>query len=158
MYAGFPSGQPQICQEYTRTIRGGSYLTGSDQAGVNARLRSDLASQRSRLFAIFSQYQSFTQITSDQVCSQAGTIGSLESVHNNIHVHFAPGHMTPPDVAAFDPIFWLHHANVDRQLALHQALYPDAYLEPCVAGSSTFTVAAGDVLNADSRKRLFNVP
>lgn len=74
-------------------------------------------------------------------------------MHNNIHIKFAPGHMTPPSVAAFDPIFWLHHANVDRQLALHQALYPNTYLEDCNAGSATFTIAEGDPLNADSGKR-----
>lgn len=60
--------------------------------------------------------------------------------------------MTPPSVAAFDPIFWLHHANVDRQLALHQALYPNTYLEQCAASSATFTITEGDVLNADSRE------
>ena len=31
-----------------------------------------------------------------------------------------------PDVSRFDPIFWLHHCNVDRMYALWQALHPDA--------------------------------
>ena len=77
-------------------------------------------------------------------------VGNIENVHNNIHIKFAPGHMTPTSVAAFDPIFWLHHANVDRQLALHQALYPNTYIEQCVARTPTFTIAEGDVLNAGS--------
>ncbi|KAF2822336.1 Di-copper centre-containing protein [Ophiobolus disseminans] len=143
-------GRPQICQEYNHTIRGGSFENGDDQAGVNARLRSDLASQRSKLFAVLSQYQTFTQVSSDAFCGRAATVGNIEAVHNNIHIKFAPGHMTPPSVAAFDPIFWLHHANVDRQLAIHQALYPNTYLEQCEASSSTFTIATGDVLNAES--------
>lgn len=58
--------------------------------------------------------------------------------------------MTPPAVAAFDPIFWLHHANVDRQLAIHQALYPNTYLESCAASTPTFTIADGDMLDAGS--------
>jgi tyrosinase len=32
------------------------------------------------------------------------------------------GHMCDPSVAAFDPIFWLHHCNVDRQAAMFQTL------------------------------------
>jgi len=59
-----------------------------------------------------------------------GTFGVLESQpHNGVHVvvggGFAPngqvstnplqwGLMTNPDTAALDPIFWLHHANIDR--------------------------------------------
>ncbi|MCJ1389657.1 hypothetical protein MMC18_002514 [Xylographa bjoerkii] len=30
------------------------------------------------------------------------------------------GHMSDVPVAAFDPIFWLHHCNIDRQLAMFQ--------------------------------------
>jgi hypothetical protein len=30
----------------------------------------------------------------------------------------ASGHMTPPTVSAYDPIFWLHHCAVDRFLVL----------------------------------------
>ncbi|HEX3771552.1 MAG TPA: tyrosinase family protein [Polyangiaceae bacterium] len=51
--------------------------------------------------------------------------GALESApHNNVHVAVgsdavvdgkpADGWMLDPDLAAGDPIFWLHHANIDR--------------------------------------------
>lgn len=33
------------------------------------------------------------------------------------------------DYAGFDPAFWLHHAQVDRLLAIWQALHPDSYVE-----------------------------
>ncbi len=37
--------------------------------------------------------------------------GSLEGIHNNYHVYIGgDGHMGDPRVAAFDPVFWLHHA------------------------------------------------
>jgi hypothetical protein len=40
--------------------------------------------------------------------------GILEGTpHNYIH-RFVGGNMRNPDLAARDPIFWLHHANVDR--------------------------------------------
>jgi tyrosinase len=44
-----------------------------------------------------------------------GTYQSIEAIHNNIHVSVGRGgHMNVPDFAAFDPIFWLHHANVSN--------------------------------------------
>jgi tyrosinase len=43
-----------------------------------------------------------------------GHFGVLEGgVHNNVHVDVG-GMMADPNTAAWDPIFWLHHANVDR--------------------------------------------
>jgi len=36
--------------------------------------------------------------------------------------------MSDPDYAAFDPIFFLHHANVDRLYALWEYIYPDYWM------------------------------
>ena len=47
-------------------------------------------------------------------------VGALESdPHNLVHVMVgglgpASGFMTDPDFAALDPLFWLHHCNIDR--------------------------------------------
>jgi tyrosinase len=35
-----------------------------------------------------------------------------------------------PEVAGFDPVFFLHHTNMDRMSAMWQALNPDSYLVP----------------------------
>lgn len=46
-----------------------------------------------------------------------GMTGMLESVpHNAVHVRVggSGGWMANPNHAALDPIFWLHHANIDR--------------------------------------------
>ncbi|KAL2039327.1 hypothetical protein N7G274_007995 [Stereocaulon virgatum] len=58
--------------------------------------------------------------------------GSAESLHDKLHLwcgggYFgepAHGHMSWVPVAAFDPIFWLHHNNVDRLFAIWQTLHP----------------------------------
>jgi tyrosinase len=43
-----------------------------------------------------------------------GAYGRVESTpHNDIHVQIG-GLMGNPDTAALDPIFWLHHCNIDR--------------------------------------------
>jgi hypothetical protein len=44
-----------------------------------------------------------------------GSAGQLESgAHYHIHTNFVGGVMQPTETAALDPIFWLHHANIDR--------------------------------------------
>jgi tyrosinase-like protein len=46
--------------------------------------------------------------------------GRLEQTpHNDVHVAVG-GLMSDPDTAATDPIFWLHHANIDRLWRLWQ--------------------------------------
>ncbi|KAG1857734.1 common central domain of tyrosinase-domain-containing protein [Suillus subalutaceus] len=41
--------------------------------------------------------------------------GSLEGVHDTVHILLGGnGQMSYPDYAGFDPIFFLHHSNVDR--------------------------------------------
>lgn len=54
---------------------------------------------------------------------------NLESIHNLVHV-LVGGDMADVPSAAFDPIFWLHHCNVDRLMAMYQASHPNTYLAP----------------------------
>jgi tyrosinase len=61
---------------------------------------------------------------------------SAEGLHDSMHVwcggesvrvgkgnNYLNGHMSDPAVAAFDPIFWLHHCNIDRLFAMWQILH-----------------------------------
>ncbi|KAL7270646.1 hypothetical protein RUND412_006640 [Rhizina undulata] len=70
------------------------------------------------------------------------TYNSLEDCHDNIHFFAGTnvqtyedtpegqkrveGHMGEVPVAGFDPIFWLHHANVDRLYAIWQTINPQS--------------------------------
>ncbi|KAH7403824.1 hypothetical protein BKA64DRAFT_461089 [Cadophora sp. MPI-SDFR-AT-0126] len=59
--------------------------------------------------------------------SRAEGSGSLEgSIHGNYHVLIGGqgGHMSTPILAAFDPVFWFHHCQVDRLWAFWQAFHP----------------------------------
>ncbi|KAK6343803.1 hypothetical protein TWF696_007465 [Orbilia brochopaga] len=52
---------------------------------------------------------------------------SLEGIHDTIHGCVGGnnnGHMSIVPYSAFDPIFWIHHCNVDRLYAIWQALNP----------------------------------
>ena len=52
----------------------------------------------------------------------------LEQLHNNVHVWVGGdrGHMSDIPFAAFDPIFWAHHAMIDRIWRLWQLRHPQA--------------------------------
>jgi tyrosinase len=83
----------------------------------------------------------------------------LEAVHDEIHGYIG-GQMGDPSVAGkfcvltsvrrglpdlffalgFDPIFFLHHANVDRMIALWSALHPGVWVTSGPAEGGTFTI------------------
>ena len=81
----------------------------------------------------------FSNHTWTDIHPDQGELTSLESIHDDIHVDVGgTGHMGDPAVAAFDPIFWLHHCQVDRVLALWQAAFPGTYVSsgPDMSGST----------------------
>ncbi|KAI9894687.1 MAG: hypothetical protein M1814_002043 [Vezdaea aestivalis] len=76
--------------------------------------------------------------TIETFCTDAGTSatemdeissGSMEALHNDYHVIVggAGGHMSNVPIAAFDPIFYLHHANIDRYTAIWQNINPKVW-------------------------------
>ncbi|KZT38875.1 Di-copper centre-containing protein [Sistotremastrum suecicum HHB10207 ss-3] len=84
-----------------------------------------------RLFSqsYFSNYDAFASTRYSQGMSPPNYL-SLEDIHNNVHGWIGGpngGHMSIVPVAAFDPIFWLHHCNVDRQFAIWQSLNPTSW-------------------------------
>lgn len=93
------------------------------------------------------------QGTSSSRCSN-----SIEGIHNTIHnavggtgsSGVSGGHMTYLATSAFDPIFWLHHCNVDRLFALWQGIYPNSYGGSQASPGGTWTVAQGSTQNANS--------
>ncbi|KAJ3471934.1 hypothetical protein MRS44_002033 [Fusarium solani] len=57
----------------------------------------------------------------------SNNFSSLEAIHNTgvtggTDFDTGVGHMSAVPVAAFDPIFWLHHCQIDRLLAMWQSL------------------------------------
>ncbi|KAH7441982.1 hypothetical protein KP509_03G065100 [Ceratopteris richardii] len=62
--------------------------------------------------------------------SQYGHYSSIELVHDSVHgyVGGSGGHLAHLEVAAFDPIFFFHHCNVDRLVALWQYCYPNSWI------------------------------
>jgi hypothetical protein len=85
-------------------------------------------------FGIGSGYSSYKTFASNYWRDDPSLVvpkGSLESIHNNMHNVIAgtngfQGHMGNNKVSAFDPIFWMHHGNIDRWLSVWQAVNFDS--------------------------------
>lgn len=116
-------------------------------------------SLQDQLFNMFSTCDEFIEVGSDaQGTSSSRCSSSLEGIHNTIHnavggtgsTGVSGGHMTYLAESAFDPVFWLHHTNVDRLFALWQGIYPNSYGGSQASPGGTWTVAQGSTQNADS--------
>jgi hypothetical protein len=85
-------------------------------------------------------------------------------LHDGIHVWIGGinaaqtdgGHMTFPSVAVNDPIFFLHHANVDRLWTIWQQLHPAAGYEPAAGANAGHNL--NDVMAQFSNSAFFNFP
>lgn len=117
-------------------------------------LDNNRVSMSDRLYNLFTYYSNFTQFGTEAWMSQdVSNADSLESLHDVIHsLTGMSGTMTYLDYSAFDPVFWLHHAMIDRCFALWQALHNGSYVEPMDAKEGTFAFAIGTPLNANSCK------
>jgi tyrosinase len=103
---------------------------------ANANLASDQAHLKTLVMELFPQpldpITPWFHFSNDQwelpVNSQQGNLTSLENIHNLIHGNVGgAGHFGQTWFAAFDPIFWVHHCQVDRLFAVWEAAYPKIF-------------------------------
>ncbi|KAK5127553.1 hypothetical protein LTR85_006893 [Meristemomyces frigidus] len=135
-----------------------STASSVEQSAISAfdNIRASLQDQVYQLFSTCSDYLHFSN--DDAGSSSTSCSNSLEGIHNTIHTTaggpgsstVSGGHMTYLALAAFDPIFWLHHCNVDRLFAMWQSQYPNSYGGSQPAPHDTWTIASGTTQNADS--------
>ncbi|KAF2636144.1 Di-copper centre-containing protein [Massarina eburnea CBS 473.64] len=85
----------------------------------------------------------------------------VQGAHGGPHVTIggfmpARGHMWIFDYSAFDPIFMLVHANVDRIFALYQAAHPEQWMEPISSGAyGNFWIPKRSTLDANMQMQPF---
>ncbi|KZT39063.1 Di-copper centre-containing protein [Sistotremastrum suecicum HHB10207 ss-3] len=94
------------------------------------------------VYRLFSEkyFSSYLTFASTNFVNEGGPADylSLEAIHNNIHLwsggggprdktNHGAGHMSIVPVAAYDPIFWLHHNNIDHYFAVWQTLNQDVW-------------------------------
>lgn len=143
--ADFPPSDGLIA-EYHSTVRYPSSSGQSQPVLANLRLEANaqvIQDATYQLIADQSNYAPFSN--AGYTDSRGGSYNSLENMHNAIHsLVGSGGHMSFIPYAGFDPIFWLHHANVDRLFAIRQAIYPSSYTTAEVDAEGTFTNAPGE--------------
>lgn len=111
--------------------------TRSNNNEMNSRFGSLRTSLRNRVFDLFASRANWGQASTSQIgvrtASSGNSVDSYESVHDAVHVTAggeSGGHMYYLDYSSFDPIFWLHHTNVDRLLTMHQYMNTGSWVAP----------------------------
>jgi tyrosinase len=139
----FPSSIP--LSKFPKTVRRPKN-GNSDPAAVNSLLVSQAPGVAQQLYTVFSRATAYNNMATQ---SSAGP--SFEGPHGWLHVTVGgDGHMTDVGYAGFDPIFWLHHTNVDRLGVMWQAIYPNSYLQPAKEGGGSWTLVPGQTLNVNT--------
>lgn len=105
---------------------------------VNESLRDAFG----RLFSI-SNFEDFASTQPFELNLAGAIYHNCEGLHNVMHLwvggpetrpsperYVLQGQMSQPAVSAFDPLFWFHHCNVDRTIAIWQALHDKAWFDP----------------------------
>jgi tyrosinase len=106
---------------------------------------------RSDLWTALSSDQTYNAFSTEALDEDGGNFNpsSLESLHDNIHV-LTGGHMGIVPQAAYDPVFWLHHANVDRIFAIYQAAYPQKWIVESAEVGSNMWYTSGTLKDSTS--------
>ncbi|KAB5551230.1 hypothetical protein GE09DRAFT_1223030 [Coniochaeta sp. 2T2.1] len=137
---------------WPRTVRAPTTNDTSAQSNntlVEIALKGELGSLQQRVYNLLSNYPNYTEFSNEGwIPDQSNkSYDSIESVHDVIHniAGGVEGHMAYIPFSAFDPIFFLHHANVDRLFAMWQALFPSSWITPSKAISASYTTKAGDI-------------
>lgn len=124
--SGQTTGVPAACREATYVNRSGDTVDNPLFAGpIPASLGGGMTSRRSTI-----DTTSFDDLaTSAQSALTEATFSGFQSAlngpHGGVHVRVG-GNMSSVSMAGFDPIFYLHHANVDRLWAIWQISHPAA--------------------------------
>ncbi|OJD35302.1 di-copper centre-containing protein [Diplodia corticola] len=113
---------------------------------AEANLQASYTSRRNTLLTLFSRNQAYNVFSTD---ANGNTAPNLEGIHNGVHSDIG-GYMAQISYSAMDPIFAMHHANVDRVVAIWQTLYPNSWVGAASQTAGTRTMAPSSNQNANS--------
>ncbi|GJE90053.1 tyrosinase family protein [Phanerochaete sordida] len=122
-----------------RYVQSTTQPDGNGNASMNAEIKKRAASIRQGVGRLFTYddkgkpalvWDEFSNHTTQSLRKEDYyNINSLEGVHDGLHGFIGGnGHMSFPDYAGFDPVFYLHHCNIDRLFALWEYVYPQYYM------------------------------
>ncbi|CAG8709016.1 7080_t:CDS:2, partial [Gigaspora rosea] len=120
---------------------------------------------RPGLYQMFhlSEYLPFSTIGTDQsegtsvppppsVFFESAHFASIETTHDAFHLVTGGlgGHMSHATTAAFDPIFFFHHVNIDRLFALWQEVFPNSWVSQNIDALGTYTEEMNAAINENT--------
>ncbi|KAF8500854.1 photo-regulated tyrosinase [Russula emetica] len=116
------------------------HLTGDLKA-----IQRDLTSST---YNLLSRVRTWPAFSNHSVGDGGSSSNSLEAIHDEIHGTIG-GHMGRPEFAAFDPIFFLHHCNVDRMLSLWSAVHSGVWVsQGSGLDGGSWTIAANSPIDS----------
>ncbi|KAA1472059.1 photo-regulated tyrosinase [Dentipellis sp. KUC8613] len=135
---------PQPYSNWPTTLRHATSNDANAKDNVD-ELKRTLASVQSdvtsKIYNLLTRVHTWPAFSNHTPGDGGSSSNSLEAIHDGIHVDVGGnGQMSDPSVAGFDPIFFLHHANVDRMLSLWAALNPNVWVTSGPAEDGTWTI------------------
>ncbi|KAI8994151.1 tyrosinase [Trametes punicea] len=114
-------------------------------------LQADQSDITSKTYNLLSRVHTWPAFSNHTPGDGGSSSNSLEAIHDNIHDSVGGGgQMSDPSVAGFDPIFFLHHCQVDRLLALWSALNPGVWVNSSNSEDGTFTIPPNSVIDENT--------
>ncbi|CAI6335178.1 unnamed protein product [Periconia digitata] len=140
---------------WQRTLRHPTTLDSnavSQNAKIAGMLDGNRPSMQTRVFGLLALQHDYLPMSNKL---QPGD--SLESIHGTIHdMVGGDGHMLWLQYSAYDPIFWLHHTNVDRLIAIWQELNRESWLATDSTNEeASFAISSGTVVNGKTPLKPF---
>ncbi|KAK6613990.1 tyrosinase 2 [Botrytis cinerea] len=140
--------------QYNWTVRNPDY-SGDGQSDFNAaNMNLENAGLGDQVWTAIMKSSNFNSFATMAVSG-----ASIESPHGAVHVLVGGsyGHMSFLSYSGFDPIFWLHHANVDRVLSMYQAINPSTFITLLSDWYGTYTIPPGTIDTASSPLKPFAI-
>ncbi|KAI0373661.1 tyrosinase [Pilatotrama ljubarskyi] len=124
---------------------------GDDLEELKATLQANHADFLSKTYSLLAHANTWPAFSCNAPGDNASASNSLEAIHDAIHDCVGgTGHMGDPAYAAFDPIFMLHHCQVDRLLSLWSALRPDVWVSKAPTRDGTFTIPPNSTVDENT--------
>ncbi|WPH03144.1 Hypothetical protein R9X50_00601900 [Acrodontium crateriforme] len=136
----------------------------SSETYVIQAFNKNQKSLQSQVYNLLTQCNDFQHFSNDNAGNSRSCSNSLEGIHNTVHSisggynvydgNQYGGHMAWINVASFDPLFWLHHMNVDRIFSMWQTIHA-SYGASQYPQESTWTYSSKTLQTADSPLKPF---
>ncbi|KAJ7658138.1 common central domain of tyrosinase-domain-containing protein [Mycena polygramma] len=122
-----------------------------DVSDLRSVLRSLQSELRTGTYNLLRRVRSWEVLSNDNPRAGGSRGNNLEAIHDGVQAYVGGnGQISDPEVAAFDPIFFLHNCNVDRVLSLWSALNPGVWVSPGPPPHGSWTLIPKSAVDKDT--------